>query len=56
MYTPRQKSFGKGFVPSPQTPLSFSRELRQVLQERNLLTAKSRRKGEKMNGTPGVQF
>ncbi|EDV40568.1 uncharacterized protein Dana_GF23861 [Drosophila ananassae] len=44
MYTPRQKSFGKGYVPSPQTPLSFSRELRQVLQERNLLTAKSRRK------------
>ncbi|XP_017091147.1 FYVE, RhoGEF and PH domain-containing protein 3 [Drosophila bipectinata] len=46
MYTPRQKSCipSKGFVPSPQTPLSFSRELRQVLQERNLLTAKSRKK------------
>ncbi|XP_037721937.1 guanine nucleotide exchange factor DBS [Drosophila subpulchrella] len=44
MFTPRQKGYGNGFVPSPQTPLSFSRELRQVLQERNLLTAKSRRK------------
>ncbi|KAH8239475.1 hypothetical protein KR032_004671 [Drosophila birchii] len=44
MFTPRQKGFGNGFVPSPHTPLSFSRELRQVLQERNLLTAKSRRK------------
>ncbi|XP_016969419.2 guanine nucleotide exchange factor DBS [Drosophila rhopaloa] len=44
MFTPRQKGFGNGFIPSPQTPLSFSRELRQVLQERNLLTAKSRRK------------
>ncbi|XP_017043465.1 kalirin [Drosophila ficusphila] len=44
MFTPRQKGYGNGFIPSPQTPLSFSRELRQVLQERNLLTAKSRRK------------
>ncbi|KAI8041586.1 guanine nucleotide exchange factor DBS [Drosophila gunungcola] len=44
MFTPKQKGFGNGFIPSPQTPLSFSRELRQVLQERNLLTAKSRRK------------
>ncbi|KAH8379432.1 hypothetical protein KR009_004962 [Drosophila setifemur] len=45
MFTPRQKGFGNGgFVPSPHTPLSFSRELRQVLQERNLLTAKSRKK------------
>ncbi|XP_017063406.1 kalirin [Drosophila eugracilis] len=44
MFTPRQKGYGNGFIHSPQTPLSFSRELRQVLQERNLLTAKSRRK------------
>ncbi|XP_068149128.1 FYVE, RhoGEF and PH domain-containing protein 6 isoform X1 [Drosophila tropicalis] len=44
MYTPRQKHFGQAFASSPQTPISFSRELRQVLQERNLLTAKSRRK------------
>ncbi|KAH8260604.1 hypothetical protein KR038_008482 [Drosophila bunnanda] len=44
MFTPRQKGFGNGHAPSPHTPLSFSRELRQVLQERNLLTAKSRRK------------
>ncbi|EDW50813.1 FYVE, RhoGEF and PH domain-containing protein 3 [Drosophila sechellia] len=44
MFTPRQKGYGNGFISSPQTPLSFSRELRQVLQERNLLTAKSRRK------------
>uniref|UniRef100_A0A1A9WEK9 DH domain-containing protein n=1 Tax=Glossina brevipalpis TaxID=37001 RepID=A0A1A9WEK9_9MUSC len=29
---------------TPETSLSFSRELRQVLQERNLLTAKSRSK------------
>ncbi|KAH8305202.1 hypothetical protein KR018_000757 [Drosophila ironensis] len=44
MYTPRQKGYGNGFAPSPHTPVSFSRELRQVLQERNLLTAKSRKK------------
>ncbi|EDW37715.1 GL21162 [Drosophila persimilis] len=44
MYTPKKKMFGHGLAPSPHTPLSFSRELRQVLQERNLLTAKSRRK------------
>ncbi|EDW73393.2 uncharacterized protein Dwil_GK16672 [Drosophila willistoni] len=44
MYTPRQKHHGQAFASSPQTPISFSRELRQVLQERNLLTAKSRRK------------
>lgn len=31
---------------TPETPLSFSRELRQVLQERNLLTVKSRNKGK----------
>ncbi|ALC44411.1 RhoGEF4 [Drosophila busckii] len=40
MFTPRQKGYGE----SPHTPISFSRELRQVLQERNLLTAKSRKK------------
>ncbi|XP_034655759.1 uncharacterized protein LOC117893295 [Drosophila subobscura] len=44
MYTPKQKIFGNSRAASPHTPLSFSRELRQVLQERNLLTAKSRRK------------
>ncbi|KAH8302004.1 hypothetical protein KR044_001798 [Drosophila immigrans] len=44
MFTPRQKNQAQGVTMSPHTPLSFSRELRQVLQERNLLTAKSRRK------------
>ncbi|XP_030372492.1 guanine nucleotide exchange factor DBS [Scaptodrosophila lebanonensis] len=42
MFTPRQKKVGYG--DSPHTPMNFSRELRQVLQERNLLTAKSRKK------------
>lgn len=46
MLTPRQKNHGKAVGVSPHTPLSFSRELRQVLQERNLLTAKSRKKGK----------
>ncbi|TMW41574.1 hypothetical protein DOY81_013347, partial [Sarcophaga bullata] len=49
MYTPikRQCSNAVNEMASPRTPdtpLSFSRELRQVLQERNLLTAKSRNK------------
>ncbi|KAL7732077.1 hypothetical protein ACLKA6_015838 [Drosophila palustris] len=44
MFTPRQKNHKQGVGMSPHTPLSFSRELRQVLQERNLLTAKSRKK------------
>lgn len=50
MYTPikRQCSNAINEMASPrtpETPLSFSRELRQVLQERNLLTAKTRNKG-----------
>ncbi|KAM7357274.1 rho guanine nucleotide exchange factor 4 [Cochliomyia hominivorax] len=49
MYTPikRQCSNAVNEMASPrtpETPLSFSRELRQVLQERNLLTAKTRNK------------
>ncbi|EDV95919.1 rhoGEF domain-containing protein gxcJ [Drosophila grimshawi] len=44
MFTPRHKSHNQAVGSSPHTPLSFSRELRQVLQERNLLTAKSRKK------------
>ncbi|XP_062130166.1 putative protein tag-52 [Drosophila sulfurigaster albostrigata] len=44
MFTPRQKNQTRCVGLSPHTPLSFSRELRQVLQERNLLTAKSRKK------------
>lgn len=51
MYTPikRQCSNAVNEMASPrtpETPLSFSRELRQVLQERNLLTAKTRNKGK----------
>ncbi|XP_061390661.1 uncharacterized protein LOC133326000 [Musca vetustissima] len=49
MYTPikRQCSNAINEMASPrtpETPLSFSRELRQVLQERNLLTVKTRNK------------
>lgn len=51
MYTPikRQCNNAINEMASPRTPetsLSFSRELRQVLQERNLLTVKSRSKGK----------
>lgn len=51
MYTPikRQCSNAVNEMASPRTPdtpLSFSRELRQVLQERNLFTAKTRNKGK----------
>ncbi|KAI9586905.1 myosin-M heavy chain [Glossina fuscipes] len=49
MYTRKERSYSSPVneMASPRTPetaLSFSRELRQVLQERNLLTAKSRTK------------
>lgn len=51
MYTPIKKQCRNAVNEmasprTPETPLSFSRELRQVLQERNLLTAKTRNKGK----------
>lgn len=57
--TPRRLEATRQFgaeVFTPPTQTSLSRELRQVLNERNLLTAKSRKKGNFVFYCIGIRY